>query len=373
VYDSKHEKKGIESLKKGARNYITSYIKKYSNKLNKKKRVTSANSSPAERFSVCKNNKIQINSPDTSPFFVEEDKFNLALKEPEPSPLNDYPSTCKFSNPDPTVIMASTLRDLVFILNKYKSKDIGMFRAAKKSKSFIVIEKEIASLRTEDFFGESRTLASEEKLLFFINLRNFLVLYGLCKSNLKVIPNTQFKWIEFLCSISVNLAGLIYTAFEIEHAILRATMPTPKVHSPYIKDNISYPKYAHIDRKHAFAYDKKEPLINFALYLPTVSSPPLMVYTPDEIFMQMKKNAGRYLENQVKAISSATISLPQIFEWYREDFDRGNDKNDLIYFIANCLSQDESSKLFRLLTSSVRKDIIYEKYNWNFAYEYNGT
>ena len=253
---------------------------------------------------------------------VEEDKTSLS---PVPrtvvhqSYLNDGLKFCKFIDKNPNVVMSSILRDLLLILKPLKSKNSGMFHEAYKSKHFSMIEREIASLRAKNFLfddnNEQWLKTSEEKLCFFINLHNFLVLFGLCKRKIKTPPETQLEWTNFLKSITVNVSNLVFSAFEIHHSILRSLMPDPVMPNPSLDNVVSYPKYTEIDKKSTLAYDRKDALINFGIYLATKSSPALRVYNIKKISAQMKANAVNYLMKTIKIESNkAVLTLPEMLD-----------------------------------------------------------
>lgn len=308
----------------------------------------------------------------------KEDGLKLLIPKIEISQpyLNDYPKKCKFRDRDPVVIMECTLKDLVILLNTHKSKGSHMFYSAHKSKYFATVEREIASFRDEDFFtsakdrGEHFLATNEEKLCFFVNLLNFLVLYGLCKRNIKTLPSTQLEWTNFLKSVSMRMAGFTFTAFEIKYTVLRASMPDHKMPNPYLDVTLLCSKYIETDQKAPFAYDRREAYISFAMYLPVVSSSPLRIYKPETVTAQMKANATEYLQKTVKLKKNNVLILPECLEWYRDDFLRGSDENDLILFVANCLSKNSSPELTAFFRTSGAKEIQYEKFNWDFKYDY---
>ena len=302
----------------------------------------------------------------------------LSPQSPQTHYANNHPKHCKFVNPDPVVVMASVLNDLVLILNKCKSKGVNMFHEAKKVPQFEIVEKQIAAFREPGFVVKgvenSKEVywlqTNEERLCFFLNLYNFLILFALCKNGSKPIPKTQLEWTNYEKSISIKVANSIFTAFEIEHAVLRAAMNNPKMPSPSLEQKMIYPKFQMTDPRIVFALMKKDVFINFAFYIPTKSSPSLKIYLPSKVSTQMKDNATRYLQKTLKVVKSIA-TLPALFEWYSEDFIRGNDKDDLLFFIANCLPKESAPRLKQSFTTSVVKEINYDKYDWTFAFDYS--
>lgn len=93
-------------------------------------------------------------------------------------------------------------------------------------------------------------------------------MFSLCKDSSKPLPKTQYEWISFSMNTAINVGSNVFTAHEIEHAILRASMCCPKIPTPYINEQQVFSKFAESDKRSKFAFGKKERLINFALYLP---------------------------------------------------------------------------------------------------------
>lgn len=306
---------------------------------------------------------------------VREKEVPFALHESRLMYLNDYRKKCSFVNPDPAFIMAAVLKDLTILLGRHCSKGKAMFYHTQKCTRFADIEKQIASLRSKDFLSKSDGTkwlkTDEEKLSFFINLHNFLVLFGLCKHNRTSFPSTQLEWTNFRKSLLVRVEGYTFSAFEIEHAVLRAAMHSPNLPSPYLDAPMSFPKFKPRDPRTKLTYKKKEAFLEFALYIPTRSSAPLRIYKPDKVAAQIKENAEQYMIKTVGVNGGKKVlMLPKMLEWYAGDFAKGDTKEDLLLSITNRLTNKTSQKLSEMLVMSVIKEVKYDKYNWSFAYEF---
>ena len=190
--------------------------------------------------------------------------------------VNNYKAINKVLNPNPAIIIACALRDLLTLLDYHSSKGTYMFIATFKSPEFTLIEKQAATLRMKNIFIREQKkmevnywLDTESlQLSFFINLYNFLVLFALCKNQKKGQPKTQSEWVHFLQTSAIKVGNQTLTAFEIEHAILRASMCPPTFTVGKKEPPINFPKFLPSDPRGKFAYSKCEPLLNFALSLP---------------------------------------------------------------------------------------------------------
>ena len=269
--------------------------------------------------------------------------------------LNNYPKMFKTVDPNPNTIIACALKDLILLLTVHKGKGQNMFVAAGKSPHFEVIEKQAAVLKSRHFFeknkkepaeGENHWLQTKiEKLTFFMNLHNFTILFGLCKSPPAKFPKSMQEWINYSRSLFIRVGLYTFNALEIHHAILRATLHIPKVFTTS-KDLIQgYPRYAPSESKTYFLYLENKPLINFGIHFPFKSNPQLRVYTPDTIMAQLKLNAEQCLSSGKLAACKNKLQLPPIMEMYEEDF-LGPDKQRevVIQFVKDHLPASVVSK-----------------------------
>ena len=106
----------------------------------------------------------------------------------------------------------------------------------------------------------------KEKISFFLNAYNFLVLFALCQKKLKIIPNTYTCWMSFLASISIQIGDFKLSAFEIEHGIIRNALSRPLIHEPIPFRAF---RYSPDSQRGFLANLVKEKLLNFAFFSPT--------------------------------------------------------------------------------------------------------
>ena len=167
------------------------------------------------------------------------------------------------------------------------------------------------------------------KLSFFLNAYNFLVLYSLCKLGDERNPLSFEQWHNYLSTIRLGIHSIEISAFQIEQQILRCGPSPPQIQR--LKEqtrDISN----HISKLSVSKKIKK--LINFGLFWPCKSSSPLCLYSPITIKEQLLEITTIYLNNQVTFNEDTEeLEIPQIFQWYKDDFCRTNDTNEIIYFI----------------------------------------
>ncbi len=234
----------------------------------------------------------------------------------------------------------------------------------------------------------NRWLQTEDEVLaFYMNLLNFAVLFSLCKTEPKSYPKTQADWLARSKSLALNFCGSVLTLQELEHAVLRAGMATPRLSKSKLIER--FPKFSPIDPRVRFALSRKERLVNFALFTPTKSisrwlpknrsSPQLQIYAAETVRKQLSSNTKEYLARTVRVVpGKRLVVLPKILDWYGEDFEVSNGKEDVLYFVASVIPKAAANKLATMLAArycsacanySLVKEILYEDYAWDFLWE----
>ncbi len=111
------------------------------------------------------------------------------------------------------------------------------------------------------------------------------------------------------------------------------------------------------------------------------SSPALRVYSVEGMQAQMRDNASQYFAKTVR-MQKSQVMLPATLEWNAEDFVRGsgNVRDELLFFVVNCLSKGALPKLKQTFTTGYTrttyhhlraiKDIKYDAFDWGFTYDY---
>ena len=164
-----------------------------------------------------------------------------------------------------------------------------------------------------------------------------MILFGLCKSPPAKFPKSAKEWAQYAKTLKIKISKQLFSAFEIQHAILRCCMGPPR---DFDFDE-EYPVYMANDPKAYLKCQCAEPFINFGFYYPYKSTPPLTLYTVDFVKTELKQVIGQYLISSNLFKNKNNISLPGIMENYEDDFHLEKDKNLFIDFIKNCLSEED--------------------------------
>ncbi len=148
----------------------------------------------------------------------------------------------------------------------------------------------------------------QERLAFWINTYNSLVVQGVAALHIR---ESVWEAPDFFARISYRIGGLIFSAEEIEHGVLRGNRPSPLS---------GMAPFAARDPRQAHALRPLDPRIHFAINCGARSCPTLRTYEAGEIHEQLE-TATRAFVNREVALDDGTLTMPLIFHWFRADFD----------------------------------------------------
>ncbi|XP_071480608.1 uncharacterized protein, partial [Diadema antillarum] len=246
--------------------------------------------------------------------FVDDDKHLYKLLEhEESSALNSgVSSECE---PRPASELGEDLRKLILALyNEFLSEDgKGVnYKGISQSPKFATYKRltgELTRVAVE-------TASREEKLAFFINIYNALVIHAYVEVG---PPTNMWQRYKFFNYVSYVIGGHLYSLNDIENGVLRANRkPIGALSKPFSKG----------DPRLKVALHLHEPLIHFALVCGAKSCPPIKTYSAKDIDKQLTLAGEAFLESsdgcQVD-VKKRELRFSRIFKWYREDFGK-NDK-----------------------------------------------
>jgi len=218
------------------------------------------------------------------------------------------------------------------------------------------------ALRQSREYEEYRTLTSElclfdvttlktreERLAFWINLYNTIVVDGIIVMNIK---KSVTEVPGFFRRIAYAIGPHTFSADDMEHGILRANARKrffPLRHFPFW------------DGRRRCAMPSVDPCIHFALVCGSRSCAPIDYYDAVVIDEQLRI-AGRSFVNSSEVLifpEKEKIVISEIFRWYEEDF---GGKAGVIRFLADYL-QDDKARTF-LEEKGTNTAIDYLHYDW---------
>ncbi|XP_002993098.2 uncharacterized protein LOC9652441 [Selaginella moellendorffii] len=196
------------------------------------------------------------------------------------------------------------------------------------------------------------TLTREEKLSFFLNIHNAMVIHSFI---LYGRPNGALERRTYFAEIQYVIGGYAYSLSAIQNGILRANQ-----RPPYTLTKIFGAK----DPRLQVGLEKPEPLIHFALSYGTQGSPAIRCYSPEGIDAELRIAARDFFDSGGITIDSEarTMSLSKIMKWYSSDF--GKNEREVLHWIAKHINPTKAEHLLSLLEdSNVR--VNYFPFDWS--------
>ena len=223
------------------------------------------------------------------------------------------------------------------------------YEAVKRSREYREYLEMAARLQAFDL---GALTSYEEKLAFWINLYNTIVVHGIVElgvtSSVREIPH-------FFSHLSYRIGKFTFSPEEMEHGILRANERPPYRVLPLFRRN---------DPRRQFSLARIDPRIHFALVCGSRPCAPIRFYEAEHIDGQLEAAARNFVNSSEVVIlpEENKIFLSQIFRWYKKDF--GGGKKTIFPFLLQYLDRDERF-LFLFEKDWNRITVEYLYYDWN--------
>ncbi|CAG2211928.1 unnamed protein product [Mytilus edulis] len=211
--------------------------------------------------------------------FQDADVYYRLLDDDESEALNS--GTMSDCEPRPAGEVGEDIRKLILkIYNVFLSKDGRKvnYKGITASSEF-----EVYKTRTKELQRvQVATASREEKLAFFINIYNALVVHA---NVVKGPPNGLWQRYKFFNTVKYIIGGHSYSLQDIENGVLRANRKGVGMFTkPFSKS----------DPRFKIALEKHEPLIHFALVCGAKSCPPIKTYSVEHIYGELKGAAEAF-------------------------------------------------------------------------------
>ncbi|KAF3694996.1 hypothetical protein EXN66_Car010672 [Channa argus] len=201
---------------------------------------------------------------------------------------------------------------------------------------------------------ELLSLSREEKLAFFINIYNALVIHGYLRLG---APTNMWQRYRFFNYVSYLIGGEVFTLQDIENGVLRGNRKgVAQLRRPFSKS----------DPRLQVALPDAEPLIHFALNCGAKGCPPIKTYTPQDIDSQLRTAAEAFLENDNGCVVDSgkrEVRLSQIFKWYKADF--GGTDEKLLKWVLDHMGDSPKKASLQGVLSAGKTKISFLPYDWS--------
>ncbi|XP_062156770.1 uncharacterized protein LOC133864448 isoform X2 [Alnus glutinosa] len=208
---------------------------------------------------------------------------------------------------------------------------------------------------------DPRELKHEEKLAFWINIHNALVMHAFLAYG---IPQNNVKRVFLLLKAAYNIGGHIISADTIQSSILGCRMSRP---GQWLRLLLSpRTKFKSGDERQAYAIEHPEPLLQFALCSGSHSDPAVRVYTPKRVFQELEAAKEEYIRATFGVSKNHKILLPKIVESFVKD--SGLCPAGVIEMIQLSLPESLKKSVKKCQLGKSRKTIEWVPHNFTFRY-----
>ncbi|KAG6579155.1 hypothetical protein SDJN03_23603, partial [Cucurbita argyrosperma subsp. sororia] len=254
------------------------------------------------------------------------------------------------NEPKPTAMVAQKLAKIMSaILESYASQDLQHldYLTISNTEEFRRYMNLIQDLHRVNLLE----LSHDEKLAFFLNLYNAMVIHGFIRFG-RVEGVIDRK--SFFSDFQYLVGGHPYSLIAIKNGILRGNRRPPY---SLIKP------FSASDKRLELTFGKVNPLIHFGLWNGTKSSPRLRFFTPQGVEAELRCAAREFFQTgEVEVdLDKRTVHLPGIIKWFSVDF--GAEK-EILRWIMKFLDAKKAGLLTHLLGDGGAVNIAYQNYNW---------
>lgn len=210
-------------------------------------------------------------------------------------------------------------------------------------------------------------LSREERMAFFINLYNALVIHGTCVFG---TPKNTLERLDFFSKVSYDVAGAVYTCDDIENGILRGNRPgAATIGALAGKPSLSRGPFREKDPRRNHVVLPMDPRIHFALVCGARSCPPIRVYTAENIDRELEDAAFSFFESEIDVelsengdATSAAVSKI-VGEWYKFDF--GDSDAERLRYVSKYMRLGKHREgLLRALDEGKDVTLTTRAYDW---------
>jgi hypothetical protein len=192
----------------------------------------------------------------------------------------------------------------------------------------------------------------EEKLAFWINLYNALVIDAVIQEKIRdSVTETRLGILAFFQKAAYQVNGLRFSLTDIEHGVLRGNSGFPYFPAPH---------FSPADPRLEAVIQPFDLRIHFALNCASNSCPPIGVYTPEKIPDQLDQAARNFINNDLVINSDLKMmSISKIFHWYQDDF---GGEPGILSFLMKYINDQDAKRWISNNQPSIK--IQYHPYDW---------
>ncbi|KAJ8530140.1 hypothetical protein K7X08_036975 [Anisodus acutangulus] len=156
-----------------------------------------------------------------------------------------------------------------------------------------------------------KEMRHEEKLAFWINVHNALVMHAFVVHG---IPKSHLKRASLLLKSAYNIGGNTVSVDMIQNSILRCQLPRPGqwLQSLFFTKQ----RFKAGDARKGYAIEHPDPRLRFALCSGNHSDPVLRLYTSKRVFEELEAAKDDYIQANIRVHKEQKLVLPKNVESY---------------------------------------------------------
>ncbi|WOG91864.1 hypothetical protein DCAR_0311119 [Daucus carota subsp. sativus] len=227
--------------------------------------------------------------------------------------------------------------------------------AAKMLQNFKLLVKNLEKV-------EPLKMTREEKLAFWINIHNALVMHA----------HLAYGTSNYVKSNAILKAAYTIGGQYINADIIQSSILGIRSHytAPWLDTLLSPGKKSKaVNSKHVYSIDYPEPLVHFALCSGAFSDPSVRVYTADNIFKDLRLAKEEFIQANVYVHKETKVCLPKMLEDFAKDMSLN--MTGLLDIVSACLSEAEKKAIARCIKGKPEKCISWLGQNSKFGYVIN--
>ncbi|OVA07894.1 DEP domain [Macleaya cordata] len=253
--------------------------------------------------------------------------------------------------PKPAIVVGQKLTKLMFaILESYASEDrrhldYTGIRNSEEFRRYVNLTKDLQRV-------DILALTTDEKLMFFMNLYNAMVIHAVARVG---CPEGVIDRKAFYGDFQYIIGGYPYSLNTIKNGILRSNRRQP----------LSWTKpFGAGDKRLEVALPTVNPLIHFGLCNGTRSSPKVRFFSGQIIEAELRSAAREFFQGDalVVDVEKRTVYLSGIIKWFMVDFGQ---ERDMLTWVIEYLDATKAGPLAHLLNDEGPIGIVYLKYDWS--------
>ncbi|XP_073046284.1 uncharacterized protein [Primulina eburnea] len=206
---------------------------------------------------------------------------------------------------------------------------------------------------------DPKKMRREEKLTFWINIHNALVMHAyLAYGTQNYIKSTS------IVKAAYNVGGHNINAYDIQNSILGIRSH----YSARWLQTILTPgkKFKSASSKHIYAIEYPEPLVHFALSSGAYSDPAVRLYKASTIFEDLKVAREEFIQATVYVHKETKIYLPKILCYYGKDMSL--DMAALLEAVDECLVGIQRKAVKTCMKGRPEKHVYWLEQTSSFRY-----